>query len=83
MHPLNFGWKDDDNGRYVPIWFEGEAFLENISYNGEESESEIKSYDTETDVEDDHEVNDKDDVEFDKMEFDSQPWSSDSESEYD
>ena len=63
----------DDNGHYVPIWFEGEAFPENISRNDEKRESEIDYHGTEADVEDDHKVNDEDDVEFDEMESDFQP----------
>ena len=53
-------WKDDDIVHYVLLWFDGKSFLENISYNDEESLGEINYCDTETDVEDGNEVNDKD-----------------------
>ena len=82
LDPLNFGWKDDGNGHYVPVWFVGEALPENIPKQSDEEEkkNETDYHDAEIDVEDGTMDND-DNIEFDKVESDSQPWSSDSESD--
>ena len=82
IHPLNFGWREDDNGHYLPLWFKGETLPENIPNNDEEIETENDSYDDVRDIGNDNELY-KNYVEFDEVESDSQPWSSDSESDYD
>ena len=50
IHPLNFGWREDGNGQYLPLCFKGETLSENIpNYNGE-IETENGSYDDVRDI---------------------------------
>ena len=83
IHPLNFGWREDGYGHYLPLWFKGESLPENIPDYEEEIETENDSHDGERDIDIDNEFHKIVSVDFDEVESDSQPWSSDSESDYD
>ena len=83
IHPLNFGWREDANGHYLPLWFNGETLPENIPNYDEEIDIENYSHVNVRDIDYDDQYYKNDYVEFDVVESDSQPWSTDRESDYD
>ena len=95
VHPLNYGWTDNGDGHYVPQWFVGEPLPDKL-FNDEDAELE-QVHDDESDMVSDTEMdprgadtdvgNESDDTiiaDYDEesLQSDDQPWSEDSESDY-
>ncbi|PIK60587.1 hypothetical protein BSL78_02523 [Apostichopus japonicus] len=90
LHPLNYGWIANDDGLYVPHWYEGEALPDTLSSEDSEPVHECEemtlALDAVVDPRDNYAENmrkydmDVADVD-DDSELDDQPWSDDSESE--
>ena len=91
MHPLSYGWKDNGDGHYVPQWFVGAPLPDTLMGNedsevghdideesGMVSESETDPDNADTDQSDDTIII----VDGEESQPDDQPWSDDSESDY-
>ena len=73
IHPHNFGWREDGNGHYLPLWFKGETLPENIPNQDEQIETENDSYEDVRYIHNDNEFLKNGYVQFDAVESDSQP----------
>ena len=91
MHPLDFGWLEDDDGHYVPKWFEGRSLPDTLTSGKDSkqeniltdkpnmmSDTEVDPYDVDTSTD---EGSESDDTDFEMLEYDSEPWSDDSDSD--
>jgi hypothetical protein len=92
IHPLNLGWIDNRDGHYEPYWFAGTSLPDTLMGNADskpglvlQDESNAAS-DTEIDPHDVDEGNESDDPDIvdvdDDIQSDDQPWSDDSESDW-
>ena len=91
LHPLNFGWFEDDDGDSVPKWFEGRSLLNTLTSDKDSRQENVLAdklnvmFDAEVDPYDlDASINEgtkSDDTDFEMLEYDSEPWNDDNESD--
>ena len=77
LHPLNYGWVANDDGLYVPCWFQGKTLTASLASEDIETQQEL---DEASEVQLREEITDNV-TDFDDTELDEIPWSDDSESE--